>query len=103
MILQLDDNFRVTCDAAKMNFQLEKLSDIIDKNTREVVRREWGLLGSHGNSMRSVLVQYSKEALIDDDGLENINDVLKKLDEINQTIAMVVKRENIRLDVKKDD
>jgi hypothetical protein len=96
-MLQLDNNFRVLVDSSKQNFILEKLDDIVDKKTKEVVRRDWVLCGYHGNSMRSVLLQYRNEALITDNKLETLNDVLDKLNEVEKTIVKVVKQENIKL------
>ena len=102
-MLVLDDRFRVSTDSSLQNFQLEKLSDIKDKSTKEVVRQDWGIIGYHGNSMRSVLNQYVKESLIGDSKLEKINDVLDRLHEVEKTIIKVVKAENFKLEVKKDD
>lgn len=102
MILQLDDKFKITTDSSLQNYQLEQLTDIIDKKTREVVRKDWIIQGFHGNSMRSVLIQYTKQALITEDNLETLHNVLDKLNEIDQTIDRVVKKENIRMDNKND-
>lgn len=103
MRLKLDDHFVVTVDSSKQNFQLEQLQDVIDKKTREVVRQEWVVCGFHGNSMRSVLLQYVKESLITEDKLEKINDVLDRLNEIENTIVKVVKQGNFQLVAQSDD
>lgn len=103
MLLQIDSNFRVTTDSSLQNYLLEKLQNVIDKKTREVVRKDWGIIGYHGNSMRSVLLQYKKEALIAEDNLETLHSVLDKLNEIDQTIDRVIKKENIKMETKKDD
>jgi RNA binding exosome subunit len=102
MLLQLDGNFKITCDSSKQNLQLEMLQDVLDKKTKEVVRKDWNVIGFHGNSMRSVLLQYKNECLVNSQ-LESINDVLDRLNEIDRTIDTVVKRENIRLETKSDD
>ena len=96
MLLQIDERFRVTTDSSLQNFLLEQLQDIKDKSTKEVVRQDWIIIGYHGNSMRSVLLQYMKTTLINSN-LEVINDVLDKLKEIEQTIERVVKKENIKI------
>jgi hypothetical protein len=101
-MLVLDDRFRVSTDSSLQNFQLEKLTDIKDKSTKEVVRQDWLLIGFHGNSMRSVLNQYVKESLINDQKLEKVNDILDRLNEVEKTIIKVVKVENFKL-VAKDD
>lgn len=101
-MLVLDDRFRVSTDSSLQNFQLEKLTDIKDKSTKEVVRQDWLLIGFHGNSMRSVLNQYVKESLINDQKLEKVNDILDRLNEVEKTIVKVVKVENFKL-VTKDD
>lgn len=101
-MLVLDDRFRVSTDSSLQNFQLEKLTDIKDKSTKEVVRQDWLLIGFHGNSMRSVLNQYVKESLINDQKLEKVNDILDRLNEVEKTIIKVVKAENFKL-VTKDD
>jgi hypothetical protein len=102
-MLQLDDHFRVSVDSSRQNFQLEQLQDVKDKKSKEVVRQEWSLIGFHGNSMRSVLLQYMKESLITDDKLETIHNVLDRLNEIENTIVKVVKKENIKLAAKQND
>jgi hypothetical protein len=102
-MLQLDDHFRVSVDSSRQNFQLEQLQDVKDKKSKEVVRQEWSLIGFHGNSMRSVLLQYMKESLITDDKLETIHNVLDRLNEIENTIVKVVKKENIKLVAKQND
>jgi tetrahydromethanopterin S-methyltransferase subunit G len=102
MLLQLDDKFRVVVDSSKQNFILEKLDDILDKKTKEVVRQDWILCGYHGNSLRSVLLQYRNVSLISDDKLETINDVFDRLNEIERTIEKVVKSENIKLAANND-
>jgi hypothetical protein len=48
------------------------------------------------------LNQYVKESLISDDKLEKVNDVLDRLNEIENTIIRVVKAENFKM-VAKDD
>jgi hypothetical protein len=101
-MLVLDNRFRVSTDSSLQNFQLEKLSDIKDKSTKEVVRQEWSIIGYHGNSMRSVLNQYMKESLISSN-LESVHSVLDKLNEVESTISNVVKQENFKLVMKKDD
>jgi RNA binding exosome subunit len=102
MLLQLDDKFRIVVDSSKQNYILEKLEDILDKKTKEVNRQDWILCGYHGNSMRSVLLQYRNESLINSN-LETINNILDRLNEIERTIEKAVKQENIKLDVKSDD
>jgi hypothetical protein len=101
-VLVLDDNFRITVDSSRQNYQLEMLQPIIDKKTREVVRYEFGIIGYHGSSMKSVLHQYTKQSLINDNRLQKVNDILDRLNEIEKTIIKVVKAENFKL-VAKDD
>jgi hypothetical protein len=101
MNIKIDDNFKITIDSSGQNLQLEKLCDVIDKKTREVVRKDFNIVGFHGLSLRSVLLQYKNESLAADDKLESINDVIDKLNEIEKTISKLVK--NIKLDVKSDD
>jgi mevalonate kinase len=101
MLLQLDERFRVTTDSSLQNFLLEQLQDIKDKSTKEVVRQDWIIIGYHGNSMRSVLMQYMKTTLINSN-LEVINDVLDKLKEVEKTIEKVAKKENIKMIPKKN-
>jgi RNA binding exosome subunit len=102
-MLQLDDNFRIVTDSSLQNYILEKLSAVIDKKTREVVRSEWNVCGYHGNSMRSVLHQYLRESLITDYKLETLHNVLDRLNEIENIILKVVKQENFKLAAKQDD
>lgn len=103
MLLQIDDKFKISTDSSLQNYQLEKLEPVKNKQSGEIVRSEYKIIGYHGGSLKSVLLQYSREAVIDDDNLKNINDVLHKLDEINKTIERVVKKQNIRMDIKSDD
>jgi hypothetical protein len=101
MNIKIDDNFKISLDSSGQNLQLEKLCDVIDKKTREFVRKDFSIVGFHGLSLRSVLFQYKNESLAADDKLESINDVIDKLNEIEKTISKLVK--NIKLDVKSDD
>jgi hypothetical protein len=103
MLLQLDEKFRVVVDSSKQNYILEKLDDIIDKKTKEVARQDWLTIGFHGNSLRSVLLQYRNVSLISDDKLETLHNVLDRLNEIESTIKTVVKQENIKLVTKSDE
>jgi hypothetical protein len=96
MLLQLDDQFKVTCDSSRQNWQLEQLQEVNDKKNGGT-KFEWNNIGFHGNSLRSVLLQYRNVSLINDDKLETLNDVLDKLNEIERTIVKVVKQENIKL------
>jgi hypothetical protein len=66
------------------------------------MKQEFKVIGYHGNSMRSVLLQYKKESLFAEDDLKTINQVLDKLIEIERTIETVVSRENIKLVVQND-
>jgi hypothetical protein len=100
MILKLDDHFKITTDSSKQNFQLEQLSEVTDRKTKES-KLEWGIIGFHGNSLRSVLLQYRNASLISDDKLETLHNVLDRLNEVERTIKTVVK--SIKLDVKSDD
>jgi hypothetical protein len=103
MLLQIDDNFRVVTDSSLQNYILEHLTDVIDKKTRENVRQDWIVQGYHGASMRSVLIQYRNLALITDDKLKTLHNVLDKLNKVEQTIERVVTKENIKLESKQDD
>jgi hypothetical protein len=96
MILKLDDHFKITTDSSKQNFQLEQLSEVTDRKTKET-KLEWSIIGFHGNSLRSVLLQYRNVSLITDDKLETLHSVLDKLSEIERTIVNVVKQQNIKL------
>lgn len=98
MLIQIDDSFRVTIDSSKQNLQLEKLTEIKDKKTSGT-KKEWLILGYHGLSLRSVLLHYKNEALLDDK-LETINNVVDKLNEIDNTIVRLVK--NIKLETQND-
>lgn len=102
MLLQLDDQYKVTCDSSKQNFILEKLVDVIDKKSREVVRKEYQIIGYHGNSFRSVLKKYAADSLIESEP-SSYQQVIDKLNDLERTIDRVVKRENIKLEVKSDD
>ena len=102
-MLQLDEKFRVSIDSSRQNFQLEKLEDIKDKSSGEIIRQEYKIVGYHGSSLRSVLLQYKNEAVINDSTLVNIHKVFDKLVEIDNTIIQVVKKENIKLAAKQDD
>jgi hypothetical protein len=102
-MLVLDDNFRISIDSSRQNYQLEMLQPVTDKKTKEVVRHEFNIVGYHGTSMRSVLNQYVKQSLINDNKLETINNVLDRLNEVENTIEKVVKQENFKLVMKKDD
>jgi hypothetical protein len=101
MLLQLDDNFRITKDKSEMNFQLEKLESIKDRESG-TMKQEFKVIGYHGNSMRSVLLQYKKESLFAEDDFKAINQVLDKLKDIEKTIETVVTRENIKLVAQND-
>jgi hypothetical protein len=102
MMLQLDSNHRVSVDSSRQNFQLEQLQEITDRKTKET-KLEWGIVGFHGNSLRSVLIQYRNVSLISDDKLETLHSVLDRLNEIERTIKTVVKQENIKLVTKSDE
>lgn len=101
-MLKLDDKFVITKDKSEQNFQLEKLFDVKNKETGEI-KHEWKIIGYHGNSITSVLKQYKNEAIISDDELESIHNILDKLKEIDRTIDRVVKRENIKLNGNNND
>lgn len=102
-MITLDDKFKVTTDSSLQNFQLEKLEDVKNKQSGDIVRQEYKIIGFHGNSIKSVLHQYAKEAVIDDVQLETLHNVLDKLKEIDQTIDRVAKKLNIKLETKQDD
>jgi hypothetical protein len=102
-MLQLDDRYKVTVDSSCQNYQLEELQDIKNKQSGEVVRQDFKIIGFHGNSMRSVLLQYVRESLITDDKLNDIHKVFDKLVELDNTIIRVVKKENFKLASKSDD
>lgn len=88
MLLQLDEQFRVTVDSSCQNYLLEQLQEIKDKKTDEI-KLEWNGIGFHGLSMRSVLHQYKNNALAISD-IETINDLIDRLNEIDRTIEKVV-------------
>lgn len=95
MLLQLDETYRITVDASKQNFQLERLENVVRKIDKEVVRQQYNIIGYHGSNLKSVLNQYKKDALITDDSINDISAILHKLDKIDKTIHVVVKHENI--------
>ena len=99
MLIQIDDKHRVTIDSSRQNLQIEQLQEIKDKKTGGT-KFEWLIIGYHGNSLRSVLLQYQKESILDDK-LESINSVLDRLNEIENTIVKVTK--GIQLGTKQDD
>jgi hypothetical protein len=97
MLLQIDESFRISLDSSHQNLQLEQLQEIKDKNTGES-KFNWVIVGYHGNSLRSILLQYKNETLLDDQ-LETINDVIDKLNYIDKTIKELVKSVKLNLDV----
>lgn len=102
MLLTIDDEFRVTSDAARLNFQLERWTPVENRKTKDITY-QWIIEGFHGGSLRSVLLQYSKLTVMNDDKEMMVNELLDKLTEIDKTIVEVVKRENIKLASKSND
>jgi hypothetical protein len=101
MLLQLDDNHKLTLDSSRQNIQLEQLQTI--KNKKEGgTKSSWEIIGFHGLSLRSALFQYMKELIVSDDKLETIHNVLDRLNEIEKTIVKVVKQENIQWESQDD-
>lgn len=87
MLLQLDSKHRVTIDSSCQNYILESLDEVKDKKTGDI-KHEWNGLGFHGLSLRSVLHQYKNHDLAVSE-LETLNDVLDRLNEIDNTIQKV--------------
>lgn len=102
MLLQLDDEYRITND--KHNYILQKYEDVIDRKTKEVVSKEWKDYGYFGTSLTSAIKKYVNEKIKDSDTLE-VKELLAKLDELKLHIEKTVKRENIDFIYtgKKDD
>lgn len=100
MLIQIDEQFRITKDKSGMNLQLEILEDIKERETG-TIKREWKVCGYHGYSTGSVLKQYKQKAIFHDDNLKIINQILGKLNEIDLAIDKAVK--NIKLAAKNDD
>lgn len=98
--LQLDDNYKITVDSSKQNFQLEKFENVAIRGT-EQTKREWKIVGYFGSNLKSVLNKYKNEVLINSD-FSTLDDVLDKLQEIDKTIEEVDKRGNIKLDIMND-
>jgi hypothetical protein len=87
MILQLDSKHRVSIDSSCQNYILESLDEVKDKKTGDI-KYEWNGIGFHGLSMRSVLLQYKNHAIAISE-LETINDVLDRINELENTIHKV--------------
>lgn len=100
MLLELDSKHRVVVDSSCQNYILEQLQEVKNKKTDEI-KLEWVGLGFHGLSLRSVLHQYKNYAIAISD-VESLNEVLDRLNEIENTIINVVKNENLRLLVNSD-
>jgi hypothetical protein len=101
LILQLDDRYKITTDSSRMNLQLERLETVEDRKNGGT-KEEWKLLGYYGHSLKALLRRYVDEVLLEME-TTTMKTVLEKLNEINQTIDRVVKRENIVFNVKDND
>ena len=95
MKLTLDERYRVYTDPK--NFILEKLEDVTDKKTKEV-KQQWRNAGYFGR-FEHLLNTYANESLrsLDDTSLEEIKETIINL---QKTIEEVVRKENIKLDLK---
>jgi hypothetical protein len=103
LILNLDERYKVTTDKAKMNFQLEQLIDVKDKETGEVVRQECKVIGYHGGHLNHAILQYVKQLKLTSDEEYDIHKLLDKLNEIKEHIDRVVRRENITFELRKEE
>jgi phage replication-related protein YjqB (UPF0714/DUF867 family) len=102
MELKLDERYKITTDKAKMNFQLEELVDIKDKESGEIIRQDWKILGYHGGHINHAIKQYVREVIINSDQEFSIESLLEKLDELYKHIDIVVKKQNITFEVKEE-
>lgn len=97
MILQLDDKHKISSD--KFNFVLEKLEDITDRKTGET-KQQWKDVGYFGHNLEYALKRYIIEVVRHEDKTD-ANKLYKKLNDLENTIKTVVKKENIKL-IKKE-
>jgi len=96
LFLQLDKEYRITMD--KYNFILERFENVIDRKTKMVKGKEWKDVGYFGGNIKILLNRYVTEKLKNEKD-NDVNKLINKLNEIENTIVRVVKRENIKLDI----
>ncbi len=95
LLLQIDEKWRFTSD--KYNFILQKYEDVIDRKTKEPTgEKEWKDMGYFGGNLKVALKKFSNEYIRDQDKLY-IDELITKLEEIENKIDRVVKQENIKL------
>lgn len=98
MKLILDKDFSIRSD--KMNFVLERISEIKDRETGEVKFQPKDV-GYYGN-LDHLLNRYLQEKIRDSES-ESVGDLLEELLLVKLYIKDVVKKENITLDDFKND
>lgn len=91
LFLQLDDKYRIISDP--LNYILEKLEDVEDRQTKEI-KQVWKNKGYFGYNLRSCLKKYTSESLRDSGG-KNVEQLIEYINALEEHIDKVVKRENI--------
>lgn len=89
MELILDDRYKISSD--KMNYTLERLDDVKDRETGEIVDRKWKDVGYFGQNLSHALKRYATEKIREEDKL-NIDKLVNVLKGLEQHIEKVVKK-----------
>ena len=88
--LILDEDFKVSAD--KMNFVLEKRSEVKDRKTEEI-KYVWKDVGYFGR-LEHLLEKYKQERIRVSES-NSVDDLIEELKNIKLCINNVVKKENI--------
>lgn len=91
----LDEKYQVTVDPR--NFILQKLEDVTDKKTKEVVRQDYKNVGYFWK-FEHLLERYATERIREQENT-SIEEVKELILSLHRTIERVVKKESIKLDV----
>jgi hypothetical protein len=101
MELKLDERYRII--STSMNWVLENLADVKDKVSGEVTRQEWRVVGYFGFHLNHAIKRYVSEVVRNDDSECDVDCLLVKLNEIDEKIDRIVRKENITFELKKEE
>jgi hypothetical protein len=101
MILNLDERYKIT--TTNMNWVLENLVDVKDKKTDELVKQEWRVVGYFGFHLNHAIKCYVSEVIRNDNSECDVDCLLVKLNEIDEKIDRIVRKENITFGLKEEE